>query len=153
MNKYKLIRRQLDESLRRFVPLCTVTPPPKGWIRAIRDAIGMSARQLAARIGISQQSVARIEKDELAGSVTIKTMRKVAEGLDCIFVCGFVPRSSLEDALRRQAEKVAASRLARASHTMALENQALDAKENKNVLSEMVDDLVATLPPNLWDKP
>lgn len=153
MNRSKLIRRQLDEALRRFAPLSQSTPPSKGWIRAIRDAIGMSARQLAARLGVTQQAVARIEKDELAGSVTIKTMRHIADGLGCVFVYGFVPRSSLEDALREQAEKIAAARLARASHTMALENQALDAKENKKILSEMVDELVATLPPNLWDKP
>lgn len=153
MNRGKLIRRQLDASLRRFAPLRMVTPPPKGWIRAIRDAIGMSARQLAARLGVSQQSVARIEKDELAGSVTIKTMRHIADGLGCVFVYGFVPRSSLENLLREQAEKVAAARLARASHTMALENQELDAKENRKILSEMVDEMVATLPPNLWDKP
>ncbi|MCJ7686122.1 MAG: helix-turn-helix domain-containing protein, partial [Desulfobacteraceae bacterium] len=74
MNKKKLIREQLDASLQRLSPLLDVTAPPKGWIRAIRDALGMTARQLANRLGVAQQAVARIEKEELAGSVTIKTI-------------------------------------------------------------------------------
>ena len=113
----------------------------------------MSARQLAGRLGVAQQAVARIEKAELSGSVTVKTMRRIAESLDCAFVCGFVPRSSLEATLRKQAEGLAARRLAQASQTMKLEDQGLGANENKKVLAEMVDDLVETLPSDLWSKP
>lgn len=153
MNKNKLIREQLEASLQRLAPLRGVNPPTKGWVRAIRDALGMTARQLAGRLGISQQSVARIEKDELSGSVTIKTMRRVADSLDCVFVCGFVPRSSLEATVRRQAEQLASRRLAQASQTMALEDQGLKAEENKKVLSGMVDELVDELPSNLWSEP
>ena len=153
MNRKKLIREQLDSSLRRFSALRSVNPPPKGWIRAIRDALGMTAKQLAGRLGVAQQAVARIEKDELSGSVTIKTMRRIAESLDCIFVCGFVPRSSLEATLRKQAEKLATKRLAQASQTMKLEGQALGAKENEKVLAEMVDDLVGMPPSDLWNEP
>ena len=152
MNKKKLIREQLDTSLQRFSPLLKINAPQKGWIRAIRDALGMTAKQLANRLGIAQQAVARIEKDELSGSVTIKTMRRVAECLDCVFVYGFVPRNSLEETIARQAKKVAAQRLSRTSHTMSLENQALSKKENEKVLSELVNDLVNTLPSSLWNK-
>ncbi len=153
MNRNKLIREQLDDSLQRLAPLRSVNPPSKGWVRAIRGGLGMTAKQLAGRLGISQQSVARIEKDETSGSVTIKTMRRVAESLDCVFVCGFVPRSSLEATVRRQAEQLASKRLAKASQTMTLENQGLNADENKKVLSEMVDELVNEMPSNLWSEP
>ena len=152
MNKKKLIREQLDVSLRRFGPLLNVAAPPKGWIRAIRDALGMSARQLASRLGVAQQAVARIEKEEPAGSVTMKTMRRVAGCLDCVFVYGFVPRTSLEETVARQAAKVAAERIAQASQTMGLENQALSRRENEQALSDLVDELTRTLPSNLWDK-
>jgi predicted DNA-binding mobile mystery protein A len=152
MNKSKLIREQLEVSLQRLAPLRSVAQPPKGWIRAIRDALGMTAKQLAGKLGVAQQAVARIEKDELAGAVTIKTMRRVAESLDCVFVCGFVPRSSLETTLRSQAECVAAKRLRQASHTMTLEDQSLTKAEDQKVLSELVDELVDTLPANLWSE-
>jgi len=152
MNKKKLIREQLEASLQRLTTLRTISPPSKGWIRAIRNALGMTAKQLASRLGVAQQSVARIEKAELAGSVTIKTMRRVAECLDCVFVCGFVPRSRLETTLRNQAKKLAAKRLTQASQTMSLEDQALSTKENENVLSEMVEELVDAPPSNLWNE-
>jgi len=152
MNKKRLIREQLEVSLQRLAPLNSISQPPKGWIRAIRDALGMTAKQLAARLGVAQQAVARIEKDELAGAVTIKTMRRIAESLDCVFVCGFVPRTSLENTLRSQAERVAAKRLQQASHTMTLEDQALTKAENQKVQSELVDELVATLPAKLWSE-
>lgn len=152
MNKKKLIREQLDASLQRLSPLLDVTAPPKGWIRAIRDALGMTAKQLANRLGVAQQAVARIEKEELTGSITIKTMRRIAERLDCVFVYGFVPRTSLEETVARQAKKVAAQRLAQASQTMSLENQALSRRENEQALSDLVDELIRTLPSNLWNK-
>ena len=113
MNKKKLIREQLDASLQRLRPILNVTAPPKGWIRAIRDALGMTAKQLANRLGVAQQAVARVEKEELAGSVTIKTMRRIAERLDCVFVYGFVPRTSLEETVARQAKKSRLSALPR----------------------------------------
>jgi predicted DNA-binding mobile mystery protein A len=152
MNKKKLIREQLDASLQRLSPLLDVTAPPKGWIRAIRDALGMTAKQLANRLGVAQQAVARIEKEEVAGSVTIKTMRRIAECLDCVFVYGFVPRTSLEETIARQAKKVAAQRLAQASQTMSLENQALSRRENEQALLDLADELIRTLPSNLWNK-
>jgi predicted DNA-binding mobile mystery protein A len=152
MNKKKLVREQLETSLHRLSALRSVSPPQKGWVRAIRDALGMTAKQLAGRLGIAQQAVARIERDELTGSVMIKTMRRIAEALDCVFICGFVPRSSLESTLHEQAQRLAAKRLAKGSHTMKLEDQALSTKENEKVLSEMVEELVDTLPSDLWNE-
>ncbi len=151
MNKKKLIREQLEASLQRFEPLHAVSIPGKGWIRAIRDGLGMTARQLAGRLGIAQQSVARIERDERTGSVTIKTMQRIAEGLDCTFVYGFVPNSSLEETIRDQAKLIALNRLTQASQTMLLENQMLSNLENKIMLTEIVEELVNTLPSYLWD--
>lgn len=151
MNKKKLIREQLEASLQRFKPLRAVNIPKKGWIRAIRDGLGMTARQLAIRLGVAQQAVARIEKDELTGSVTIKTMQRIAENLDCVFVYGFVPYSSLEDTIRKQARIIAMNRLTQASQTMMLENQMLSDEENEIVYAQIVDELVNTLPSYLWD--
>lgn len=151
MNKKNLIREQLDASLKRFSPLLNVSAPPKGWIRAIRDALGMTAKQLANRLDVAQQAVARIEKEEPAGSVTIKTMRRIAGCLDCVFVYGFVPRTSLEETIARQAKKVAIQRLTQASQTMSLENQALSTVENEQALSNLVDELMRTRPSTLWN--
>lgn len=151
MKNQKLIREQLDATLRHFHPLKQLSPPKKGWIRAIRDALGMTAKQLARRLQVAQQSVTRIENNELAGAVTIKTMRRVAEALDCVFVYGFAPRSSLETTLRNRANQVANKSLALASQTMALEDQALSDKEKNKVLFKTLNELADSPPSNLWN--
>ena len=148
----KLVRQQLDNSLKRFRLLQDISPPAKGWIKAIREALGMSGRQLGERMGVSKQRTSSIEKQEITGSATIKTMRKIAEQMDCVFVYGFVPRMSLENTVRTQAKLIAFNRLSRVSHTMRLEDQALSKKENEQVLSKMVEELANELPSNLWDK-
>jgi predicted DNA-binding mobile mystery protein A len=104
------------------------------------------------RSGDDSQAVARIEKEELDGSVTIKTMRRIAECLDCVFVYGFLPRTSLEETVTRQAKKVALMRLARVSQTMSLENQALNRREHEDALTDLVDELVRAPPSTLWNK-
>ena len=151
-NNKKLMREQLQGSLSRYQSLRDGAAPPKGWIRAIRTALGMSGRQLGERMGVTKQRASDIERQELEGSVTIRTMRRCAEALDCVFVYGFVPKTSLEDTVRSKAQQVAERRLAEASHTMALEDQALSREENRRILTEMVDDLVDTMPSGLWDE-
>ena len=99
----KLILDQLDATLQRFSSLKTINPPRKGWVRAIRDALGISTRQLGAILGVNKSRISRIEMDEVGGSVTLKTMRRIGDALDCVFVYGFVPRKTLKDTLRNRA--------------------------------------------------
>ncbi len=148
----KLVRAQLDQTLTMLRPLLGTPIPLKGWIRAIRNAIGMSGRQLANRLCVTKQSASLIESREIAGTATIKTLRNTAEALDCIFIYGFIPRISLEEMVRDQAKKVASARLARASHTMNLENQSLNKIENQAVLEDMINELTDELPKYLWDE-
>ncbi len=146
-----IIRQQLDKNLAGLKAANTQVPI-KGWIRAIREALGMSGRQLAQRLKVSQPRIPRLEQDELTGSVTIKTMQQVAEALDCTFVYALVPRTSLEDTLRDQARMVAQERSERVAHSMLLEDQSLSAEEQHTSLEAAIDELVREMPKELWDK-
>ena len=57
-SKRRIARQRLDERLSAFKPESRFAVPPKGWIRAIRDALGMHAFQLGKRLGMTQQGVA-----------------------------------------------------------------------------------------------
>lgn len=146
-----IIRQQLDKNLAGLKSANTQVPV-KGWIRAIREALGMSGRQLAQRLKVSQPRIPRLEQDELTGSVTIKTMQQVAEALDCTFVYALVPRTSLEDTLRGQARMIAQDRIERAAHSMLLEAQSLSAEEQQKSLDSAIVELVREMPKELWDK-
>ncbi len=147
----KLALDQLDAALQRFAPLRALNPPRRGWVRAIRDALGLSARQLGNRLGVSKSRISRIEQDEVVGNLTLKTMRRVADALDCVVVYGFLPRKTLKDTLRNQVIQVAKKRMDRVAHTMTLEDQGLPEEEQKKAFEAVVDELIRTLPKSLWE--
>ncbi len=147
----KIIREQLDDTLSYFSSSASVNRPMKGWIRAIRDALGMNMRQFAERLGVSKSRIPRIEQDEITGSLTLKTMNRVADTLDCVFFYGFVPRTSLEDTVRKQAMMVTQKRMNRLMHTMNLEAQGLSSNDAKKAFNNMVDEIIDS-PSVLWEK-
>ena len=116
-------RQQLDERLSVLKAENRFHMPPKGWIRAIRDAIGMSGVQFASRLGIRPQTVQMLERSEAAGSIRIGTLRRAAEALDCTLVYALVPRRSLENTVRQRARTIAIRDLQRIAHSMNLEAQ------------------------------
>jgi predicted DNA-binding mobile mystery protein A len=148
----KLAREQLEATLKRFETLKTLVPPEKGWIRAIRDALGMTGEQLAARLNVNKQRVSRIQQDEKLGKVKLETLRNAANALDCIFVYGFIPRDSLEQTVRNQAMLAAKKRMAKSSQTMRLEKQELNETAKDKVLQQLVEDIMNEMPRTLWDE-
>jgi predicted DNA-binding mobile mystery protein A len=117
-------RQRLDERLMALKPEGRFTAPPKGWVRAIRDALGMTGVQFAKRLHIRPQSVDALERSEADGVIQIKTLRRAAQALDCTLVYALVPNTSLEGAVYERARKQAMRDLGRVAHTMKLEAQA-----------------------------
>jgi len=116
-------RQRIDERLLPLKPVSQFTMPPKGWVRAIRDALGMTRVQFAMRLGISPQSADALERSEATGTVKIETLRRAAEALDCTLVYALVPKKTLENAVNERARTIAMRDLGRISHTMKLEAQ------------------------------
>ncbi len=141
----------MDGTLNCFSSIASVNRPMKGWIRAVRDALGMNMRQFAHRLGVSKSRIPRIEQDEITGSLTLKTMNRVADKLDCVFVYGLVPRTSLDNTVRKQASIVAQRRMNRLMHTMNLEAQGLSSKNAEKAFNNMVDEIIDT-PSMLWEE-
>jgi len=146
-----LARKQLE---RRLAPLrdMTLVAPPKGWIRAIRESLGMTDRQLAARMGAAPSRIPAIERAEITGATTVKTLRQVAEALNCTFVYAFVPTKSLDDILRDRAMQKARSDIVRLDHTMRLENQALLKSDLDAEYQRTVDVILSGSLRGLWDE-
>jgi predicted DNA-binding mobile mystery protein A len=117
---------QLDRSLKPYRAAGKILRPPKGWIRAIRQALGVSSGDLARRLGTSRQLPLQLEKGEAADSITLRSLRSVANALDCDLVYALVPRAGsmqalIEDHARAEAKK----RVLEVEHAMALEDQAV----------------------------
>ena len=132
MNKESRIRdrRTLDNRLNKFPQKNEFTPPRRGWIKSIREAIGMSAADLGERMGITRQSVLTLEESESDGRAGMDSLKRAAEAMDCSFVYALLPNSSLENILRQQIEKVIAQRMKGVSHSMKLEDQLAELSDS-----------------------
>jgi predicted DNA-binding mobile mystery protein A len=140
-------RRSLDRVLLPYRRAATGRPP-KGWIRAIRDALGMTAEQLGERLRITQPSVHRLEQSEADDTIQLNTLRRVAAALDCEVIYAVVPRTSLSETYERAARAVARRELSQISHSMALEDQALDDVEEDERLRRFIAEELD--PRELW---
>ncbi|MBD2704868.1 mobile mystery protein A [Spirosoma sp. BT702] len=145
----KLIREQLDKRIKsQFVALYS----DAGWIKSIREALGMSAHQLAKRVGINQSRISRLEHAEIDGDLKLSSLKKIADGLDMQFVYGFIPKNSLEDMVREQARKIAMKRMAKVNHTMRLEEQELTNEEKAKSFDDLVQKILLENPKDFWDQ-
>lgn len=117
--------KQLERSLARLQSTASVPRPPKGWIRAIREATGLSSGDLAEKLGTTRQLVIQQEKAESEDRITLKSLRNFAHALDCELVYALIPRNGGLEALNgaRTRAKAEANVLG-VEHSMALENQA-----------------------------
>lgn len=147
-----LARKHLDESLNAFRVASAQSRPPKGWVRAIRDALGMTSRQLAKRMGLSQPTIVALEKSESADTVTLKSLRQAADALDCELVYALVPRTSLNETVRKRARALAQQKLARMHHTMRLEDQAMNRDHLEEELERQIDKLLEGRASALWEE-
>lgn len=115
--------RQLDATLDRWRSANLPPRPPTGWIKAIREGLGMAATHLAARLGVATSTVTRLESSEADDTITLGSLRRAAEALDCELHYALVPRQPLADILENRALTLARQEMAAVSHTMALEAQ------------------------------
>jgi predicted DNA-binding mobile mystery protein A len=144
-------RRRLDRRLRDFAGIHkSLAAPPRGWIRAIREALGMTAAQLAARLGIAQPSLTMLERNEIEGKIQLSTLKRVAEAMNCTLVYALVPNEPLETFVRERARRVAAEQLKPVEQTMRLENQGLSRADRDAILDDYIRDTLD--PRRLWDR-
>ncbi|MEN9413867.1 MAG: hypothetical protein RLZ62_171 [Bacteroidota bacterium] len=152
MGKKSLQLQQINNKMFKFALLTQVAVPPVGWIKAIRQAVGMSMQQLGNKLSISRQGVMDIERREQDGSITIKSLREVARAMDMQLVYGFVPNDGSLDALIEKRAKELATRIVlRTANTMKLEDQANSRERIREAIAERADAIKNEMPGILWD--
>lgn len=156
----RLARRQLSDALVRYAAAAVTPRPRDGWIAAIREALDMTARQLAARLGVAPSNVARLEQREREDTISLGALRRAAGALDCDLLYAIVPRRSsgmaagenlLDSLIESRAREVATAELSRVAYTMTLEGQTVSTGEVDAQIAERAAALAET-PRRLWDR-
>lgn len=153
MNKQlaAIARTSLDDRVAPLRAFSSTPAPNGGWIRAIREALGMSATAFAQRCGTTRQTAQSYEANEADGSIRLETLRRAAEALDCRLVYALVPNTTLNEMVANQARRIAEAELSRVDQTMLLENQRVDARELEAQIAWRSQEIIGTR--LLWASP
>jgi predicted DNA-binding mobile mystery protein A len=144
-----LALHQLDESLDKWRVLPR-SRPGGGWLRAMRQALGMTTRQLAKSVGVTQAAVVDAERTEAKGDITLATLQRYAAALGCELSYALVPKRSLRDTLEERADHIARDQVSRVRHSMALEDQLTSKTHLEREVAELKRKLLEGKRSRLW---
>jgi predicted DNA-binding mobile mystery protein A len=150
--KQQLIIEQVDKRLKAFESLKENKIPTKGWVNTVRTALKMSLRQLGNRMNFSAQNIRQLESREIAGTITLNTLRDVANAMDMQLVYGFVSKKeSLEQMIEKRAAALATEIVMRTNNTMTLEDQQNSKSRIKKAIAQKTAEIKYEMPKYLWD--
>lgn len=151
--KHQARKLQLKHVASRLKTLKTrdmISKPPQGWIRFIREALNMSTKALASRVGISPNTMSETEKAEVEESLTIKKLRKVADSMNCDLVYYLLPREDIETMIERQANHISTQKIRDTQGHMELEDQSVTKEFLEERMKEEMEKLKHSK--KLWDE-
>lgn len=152
MKNKSLQFQQLNNKMLGFGVLKQVAIPPTGWVKAIRAAFGMSMQQLGNKLEVSKQAILEIEKREKNGSITLKSLKEIAQVMDMQLVYGLVPNDgSLDVLIEKRATELATKIVLRTYHTMKLEDQGISKQRIEKAIKERAEEIKKEMPKILWD--
>ncbi|WP_421805050.1 mobile mystery protein A [Flagellimonas sp.] len=151
-NRQRLLIEQLDEKLGPFHQAKAVMVPEKGWIHAIRTTLNMTMAQLGNKLSITRQGVKKMEDSEAHGTLTLNSLKEVAQALDMKLVYALVPKQdSINDLITKRAEELAQKIVLRTNQNMQLENQGIGNEKLNKTIKDLADELKRDMSKSLWD--
>lgn len=150
-NQKKILIEQLDLKLKPFHEIKNIEVPERGWIYTIRTTLNMTLQQLGHKLKITSQGVKDIEKRELSGSISIKSLKEVGKALDMQFVYGFVSNhNSLEKYIELKSRELA-KKIVLKNLNAADENKKLSEEALQQEIEDFAREIKREIPKSLWD--
>ncbi|AWV97040.1 mobile mystery protein A [Arcticibacterium luteifluviistationis] len=151
-NKRKLLIEQLDQKLQAFSETRKVLVPERGWVNTIRTTLNMTMAQLGTKLNITRQGVKRIEDSEANGTITLNSLKDVANAMDLKLVYALLPKNeTIDDLIQIKAEKLAKKIVLRTNQNMKLEDQGIGDEKIAKTIKELADEIKREMRKSLWD--
>ena len=148
----KLQIEQLDRKIKAFNGTEKIIVPDRGWINSIRTSLNMTLEQLGSKLNITRQGAKKIEESESSGTISLKSLKEVAEVLNLRLVYILIPKDgSLEKLIDSKAEELAKKIVLRTSQNMKLENQGNTDQQIKRAIHDLTNELKREMDKSLWD--
>ena len=145
----KMRAKQIENQLKG---LSKLSRPKIGWVKTIRETLGMNSRQVGKRCNVSSERIIRIESDEIEGRTTLATLEKVAQAMNCRLVYAIVPHDGIMEFIEKTAEDKSRTQLQQTSHHMALENQKISVESMQEQIQFLKEELLKNNIKHIWDK-
>lgn len=124
----KILATGLDGRLSTLIAARTsALKPARGWLRAVRTVLGASQEQVAKQAAMSRQAYADLEAAEERGAISLKSLQRAVEAMDCELVYFVVPRAQAAGSFGELAQlrDPKFKHLQATEHSMLLEDQAV----------------------------
>jgi len=145
-----IMERQVEAMLAPWRATPLPQKPPRGWIRAIRECLGMPTSFLARKLDVEQSTVTRYESSEATDAITLKTLSRIAEALDCELVYALVPKKQISQIIKDRATEIARKEINPIAHSMSLESQSTTLEERENLINNLTEQLLHGSRRDLW---
>lgn len=144
--------KQIMAKISKVMKVKVPNPPKSGWIRTIREVLGMSGTQLGERLQLTRNQISILERKEEEGTITLNQLQNLADGLNADLVYAVVPRKSIEETIDERATELAQSRLKMSHQNMFLEAQQLSSEQQDEATQMLVAEIKAKGGKVLWRK-
>lgn len=150
-NFQKLMRLQVQEDLNNPESLMKKPVPKGGWIKLIRQSLGMTTHQLAKLLNCSRPNISAMERREKMKTISLESLELAAKAMHCRLVYCLIPEKPLENLREEQARLIAKKRLQAIGHSMELEQQGLTPTQKKLLEQSLIQELLWEKPKKLWE--
>jgi predicted DNA-binding mobile mystery protein A len=151
-NKRKLLIEQLDQKLIPFLETRKILVPERGWVNTIRTTLNMTMAQLGTKLNMTRQGVKRIEESEANGTITLNSLKEVANVMDLKFVYALVPKNgTIDDLIEIKAYKLAQKIVLRTNQNMKLEDQGIGDDKISKTIKDLANEIKREVRRSLWD--
>lgn len=128
--------------------------PPDGWVKTIRNALGLTAAQLAKRLKIATSNVLILEKRESDQKVNLSSLQRAAKAMNCRLVWAIVPEdpyASLSEIVEKRAQALAEQLVKSTDQTMRLEAQGVKPELSERQAQELAEEMVRDGDSRIWE--
>lgn len=127
------ILKQIDRRIEAIRSSKDKTHVREGWIKYMRQALGLTMQELAQRVGLPASNIAQAEKREVEGKITLDLLNRMAHAMDCEVVYSIVPKTDIHTFIRTKALEKARAVLTDADLHMALEDQKVTGARDERI--------------------
>jgi hypothetical protein len=89
----RVLLKKLDKEMRHYRLAAREKKPTNELLRTVRKVLGVPMKEMAEKMGIVESALFQMEDREGTGSITLRSLNRMAGAMGCRVVYGVVPQN------------------------------------------------------------